>query len=502
MFFTVNQNEITRKSTLAAIKADQQVCPFCGSKVVLSQGQYCPNCGGELDNELMQEPQSPKKIFIISNSKYKPSKQTLFGIFVSIVLLGSLIYVANNKDNETEKIQSIPVKPPVMQDHSPAVPGIKTPEQIFKQVSPSIVVVDIFNIKREPIGLGSGIVIGLGKVITNCHVAQKGNGLQIRQKNKTYNATLIFVIPKQDLCELSVPDLQAPPVVLGTAKDLQIGQRVYAIGAPEGLELTLSEGIISSLRSNEDTHFIQTSAPISPGSSGGGLFDEQGRLIGITTFQATEGQNLNFALPVDWIANLPDLTSESSKGVKSEPKDADAWNNLGVSYDKLKQYDQAIQAYREALRIQPDNASALRNMGIAYGHLGRYEQSIQALRESVHIQPEDAVAWRNLGIAYHNIKQHDQSIQAFREAVRVQPQDVEAWDYLGDAYRYLKHYDQAIQAYQEVVRIQPDDAKTWSKLGNAYYHQDQQDKVKEIYQTLLKLDPRMAARYFDKYVLP
>jgi len=92
-------------------------------------------------------------------------------------------------------------------------------------------------------------------------------------------------------------DLRAPPVVLGTAKKLKVGQRVYAIGAPEDLELTLSEGLISSLRPHEGSEYIQTSAAISLGSSGGGLFDDQGQLIGITTFYHAEGQNLNFALP-------------------------------------------------------------------------------------------------------------------------------------------------------------------------------------------------------------
>lgn len=180
-----------------------------------------------------------------------------------------------------------------------------TPEQIFMQGSPSVVVVDIFDAKGKSIGLGSGVVIGSGQVITNCHVAQKGKSLQVRQSGKTFKASLQYADPDRDLCQLSVPDLQATPVTLGTAKKLMVGQRVYAIGAPAGLELTLSEGLISSLHKYEGSQYIQTSAAISPGSSGGGLFDDQGRLIGITTFYLAAGQNLNFALPVDWISELP-----------------------------------------------------------------------------------------------------------------------------------------------------------------------------------------------------
>ncbi len=85
---------------------------------------------------------------------------------------------------------------------------------------------------------------------------------------------------------------------------VKVGQKVFALGAPKGLDLTLSEGIVSSLRKYEDSNFVQTTASISPGSSGGGLFNDSGALIGITTFQHSEGQNLNFAVPVDWVSKL------------------------------------------------------------------------------------------------------------------------------------------------------------------------------------------------------
>lgn len=83
-----------------------------------------------------------------------------------------------------------------------------------------------------------------------------------------------------------------------------MGEKVYAIGAPEGLELTISGGLISGLRDFDKDRVIQTSAAISPGSSGGGLFDAEARLVGITTFYLKEGQTLNFALPADLILEL------------------------------------------------------------------------------------------------------------------------------------------------------------------------------------------------------
>ncbi len=117
-------------------------------------------------------------------------------------------------------------------------------------------------------------------------------------------ASIARLDPDHDLCELNSPGLSAPPVLVRASSSLAVGERVYAIGAPEGLELTLSEGVISGLRDYEGGHVIQTSAAVSPGSRGGGLFDTEGRLIGITTFSMKEGQNLNFALPGEWAQAL------------------------------------------------------------------------------------------------------------------------------------------------------------------------------------------------------
>jgi cytochrome c-type biogenesis protein CcmH/NrfG len=424
---------------------------------------------------------------------------------------------------------------------SPLAARANTPEQIFVQVSPSVVVVDIFDAKSKSIGQGSGAVIGAGQVITNCHVAQKGESLKVRQLGKTFKATLQYADPDRDLCQLSVPDLQAPPVTLGTASKLKVGQRVYAIGAPKGLELTLSEGLISSLRPYEGSQYIQTSAAISPGSSGGGLFDDQGRLVGITTFQFIEGQNLNFALPVDWIGELPtrtrvqefmaqrraaetakkgrldwlnslialeqkedwlELLKLSQQWVKSEPENAEAWWILGKAYFHLKQYDDAIQADRAALRIKPEDFRVWTSLGGTYYFLEQYNQAIQAYREALRIQPEYFAAWHGLGSAYQSLKQYDQAIQAYRAALRIEPENFADWYLLGSAYESLKQYDQAIQAYQEALRIQPEKAIAWTSLGRVYYSQGKRDKVREIYQTLRKLDQARAEQYFNAFILP
>jgi tetratricopeptide (TPR) repeat protein len=179
---------------------------------------------------------------------------------------------------------------------SPAAAGASTAERVFAAVSPSVVVVRAAN------NQGSGVVVAPQVVATNCHVLGGPAQTTVQHGRSSHTATRLWGDQQRDLCLLQVPTLEAPPVTLGEAGRLRVGATVYAIGAPQGLELSLSAGLVSQLRGAEGAPLVQTTAPISPGSSGGGLFDERGRLVGLTTFQMERGQNVNFALPAEWVA--------------------------------------------------------------------------------------------------------------------------------------------------------------------------------------------------------
>lgn len=182
-----------------------------------------------------------------------------------------------------------------------------TPEQLFERLSPSVWTVETSDAQGRPLSIGSGVVVGPGSVVTNCHVLSKASRVVVGRENVTYGASLEHPDPERDLCLLKVANFHAPAVAMAGVDSLKVGARVYAIGSPRGLEQTISDGLLSGIRRTESGHFtaLQITVPISKGSSGGGLFDAQGRLVGITTFQVRDGQNLNFALPAGWIAEIP-----------------------------------------------------------------------------------------------------------------------------------------------------------------------------------------------------
>ncbi|MBI5753489.1 MAG: serine protease [Hydrogenophilales bacterium] len=423
----------------------------------------------------------------------------------------------------------------------------KTASDIYEQAAKSTVVVENINAKGKAQSMGSGVVFadgnvaandpyaaivdrgkgvafGDGNVVTNCHVIKGANKLKVRIGVKEHAATLRYSDWDRDVCSLSVAGLTAPAVAVGNTKTLKVGAKVYAIGAPKGLELTLSDGIVSSLREVEGGRYIQTTAAISPGSSGGGLFDENGALVGLTTFYLSEGQNLNFAVPVEWVKELPKrstkaaavttvqpvtewlnkaielqsrkawpaLLEHSRRWTKARPGSGTAWYSLGIAYDKAGQTAKAIEAYQQALRIDPEDAEAWNNLGYAYDIAGQIAKAIEAYQQALRINPAYAAAWYNLGIAYDNAGQIAKAIEAYQQALRINPEDANAWNNLGVAYDNAGQTARAIEAYQQALRINPEDAKAWYNLGIAYDKASQSAKAIEAYQQALRINPEHA----------
>ena len=192
------------------------------------------------------------------------------------------------------------------------------PDVLFNKVSPSVWTVRTLDAQERPLRSGSAVVVAPGRLITNCHVLAKASSVVIRRDNVTYGATLEYPDVERDLCQLRVANFNAAPVVIAPATGARVGQRVYAIGSPRGLENTLSEGILSGLRGGDgsETRMLQTTAAISPGSSGGGLFDSEGRLLGITSAGIRDGGNLNFAVPAEFVA---EIANRAQKALDARP---------------------------------------------------------------------------------------------------------------------------------------------------------------------------------------
>ena len=236
---------------------------------------------------------------------------------------------------------------------------------LVEKVEQSIVVLIAEPGSGKKGSIGSGIILNEGEVVvTNSHVVRNARRVTIRFYDGSEETASDYVAADEER-DLVVIKLKTPRAVddlqLKDLSNIRVGQKVIAIGTPKGFSRTVSEGIISGIREfQEGTSVYQTTAPLSGGSSGGGLFDLDGSLIGITSFGYKEGQNLNFAYPVDYVAPL--LISGVSKSFfqLAEPWYEEKAEKVAIVWvtNSGKKYHRSSCRYLRKSRIPIDFASA------------------------------------------------------------------------------------------------------------------------------------------------
>lgn len=177
---------------------------------------------------------------------------------------------------------------------------------VYAHAAPSVLLIESLNTSGAVGSRGSAVVVGPELVVTNCHLVQYASAVRVRSGSQEYTAQPDTADTPLNLCVLRVPGLNAPSALRSSIQQVRTGQTVFVIGATQDPERqrALSQGQVTALREVEGTMTIQTSATMAPASSGGGLFDAEGRLIGIATQQHKLGPNQNLAMPVDLLNQL------------------------------------------------------------------------------------------------------------------------------------------------------------------------------------------------------
>lgn len=253
-----------------------------------------------------------------------------------------------------------------------ALPAVHAQDaaRVFEKVSHAIFMVIVTSDDSsvfDVVAQGSAVLIAPGRLITNCHVVERGGTIFIsrREDKITERARVVSKDPQSDLCELDLLQMKPAfdkPVAIAPKDTLRVGEPVYAIGSPRGMELTISDGIVSATReARGNIKVIQTTAPFSPGSSGGGLFDSQGRLVGITTRIVKDSQNLNFAVSAQHIPSAGITAAELAKQRNPSSSGVDTYPVREAAYERAErlrlQEQQTIEGRRRQLDGPPGSPS-------------------------------------------------------------------------------------------------------------------------------------------------
>ncbi|HUI31225.1 MAG TPA: trypsin-like peptidase domain-containing protein [Candidatus Acidoferrales bacterium] len=277
---------------------------------------------------------------------------------------------------------------------------------------------------------GSGFFVNSkGLLATNAHVVNDAAKVVAKLPSGAfYNMKEIMHVDRtNDLALLQFEAKETPFVTgFGNSDEIKIGEKVYAIGTPDGQEATLSEGNVSNpTRDFNGIRRIQFTAPISPGSSGGGLFNEKGYIIGITSStlniqsgeQAGLDQNLNYAVPVN---DLKAMIADTSKHLGGN---ATYYYTQGVSADYLRDWNRATEYYSKAIMLDSTYAAAYINLGSDCFSTGNYELEVKSYLKATKVDPSNPNAYFLLATAYEDVAQYDKAIKAFRTALKLDPND-------------------------------------------------------------------------------
>jgi tetratricopeptide (TPR) repeat protein len=423
----------------------------------------------------------------------------------------------------------------------PAAAGADLPA-LVQRVRPAIVTVVVYDIDKNIANIGSGFFINRnGHLITNHHVLVGKYSAEIRTfDGKTYAVKHVIAANRAtDLIKVSV---DIPPNEIWwieVSPELPaIAEQIVVVGSPMGLEQTVSEGIVSSIRSIPAVgHFFQMSAPISQGSSGSPVVNMRGEVVGVASFQFLQGQNLNFAVSgqsvleletqskgltlSEWTYQNTDdkskLTAELCrkgyrfsingedqkalhyflKATETDPTDPLAWNGLGYCHAGLKNHEAAIAAYQQAIKINPADETAYFNLGNYYVELGRLTEAVDAYKSVVHIKPDLASAHFKLGLAYARLGLFKEGMQSFNRVIDLEPAAAPAYFNAGLAYSELGRYREAIEAQKKVIQLKPEYAPAYFNIGLAYGELGQRSKEKEALRQTIRIDPSYAPAHYQ-----
>jgi TolA-binding protein len=338
----------------------------------------------------------------------------------------------------------------------------KIPDDVLKQRN-AVVTVYVNDRSGKQIASGTGFIIDKsGIIITNCQIVSKWfkkveNILRVETGGVQFPLEdLISRRCENNLVLIKIDGADFPSVKLDMHYNPKSGKNITVVQGISGGGAIFSEGTIKNILKQDK--LIQTSIRVNPKSSGSPVFNSDGEVIGAVVSPAKKDKNMNAALLKD-IPNQLERYKKSIALKKSTPPpyqppketrktgDANEYFLLGCKYENSHSYREAIEAYKESLRMNPNFPDAYINLGVVYYKLGKYSDAIEAFKEAAKVEPNSLLVYRKLGTAYIIRGTYSDAVVAFRKATDIEPNNAEAHFNLGIAYFLTGDKTAAFQEY-------------------------------------------------------
>jgi S1-C subfamily serine protease len=426
---------------------------------------------------------------------------------------------------------AVPTTSPVTQ---PAIvftkPKSMTAEQLFAYASPGVVKIIVSDKNDRPISQGSGFFVNTtGLVATNFHVIAGGFKATVLVPNGI-SRDIIGVRGASEKIDLALLQTDIHPGVvlpLRAGNPEPIGAAAFAIGNPLGMTNTLSAGLISGYRDIDAVPCIQTSAPISPGSSGGPLLNDRGEVLGVTSMTLADGQQLNFAITASQVRSLiaqnddpRPLTSISLTAKVSDaesvaqasallaagkprdalaillrlqsqnPKDVRYWEALAAIYVVLNEPENAINACQSGIAIDPSIPALHATLGFELFTLKRWPEAFDAFKKSSELGTKDWDVYAHAGTCCRKMNDPVRAESFYKYAIKLGVPTTVTYGLLANTQATLGHPQDAIATLEDALKLDPTDPHVYSDLGDLHRKLGEIDQATANYTNALRYDPR------------
>lgn len=380
-------------------------------------------------------------------------------------------------------------------------------ERIYARNQKAVVRIHTELANRAPHSHGSGVILkDRGWIVTNYHVLGSASTIYAEHNGKYLKLdSVLTIVPEKDIMILRfsgfadpAENKTIPRLKVGKSANEPIGSRVYAIGSPFGLENTISEGMLSGKRKWEDkqTNYLQVSAPISSGSSGGGIFNDKGELIGISTSVLTgkTAQNLNFALAIEEVMEA----GNQALSTKMETEEEKFQNLVRSAYSAQTSGDneRAAKLFSQALKApgKKDRAHLLFCLGNSLQNLGKNEEARAAYTQSLDLKDNwdtmIALAW-----TYVISADYSTAIALYELALEQRPNSSDVFSLLATAKYLSGKPSDAIKLCKQALELDQRNYNAYFILGTIAEDAKEDQKALEFYDLALKYHPLMAECY-------
>ncbi len=398
-----------------------------------------------------------------------------------------------------------------------------SPAEIFTQSIPSVVVLETLDEHNESRARLSAVAVANGRVVSICDSIDAAHSLRVMAGTGFLPATLAERDRRRNLCLLAVPGLNLPALPRRVDPDtVQPGIRVFAISNALGLGIGISEGVISGIRTFSETDYLQFTAPVSPGSDGGALLDAQGQLLGIIQYQHRDGQNVNFAIPARWIAEIgresdqpfeqrleqaQDLEREAQWAALADharqwaaehPNDPEPWRWLALAAKQQDDLEAEERAWQTLHRLEPASTAAVAGLIRTQLRLGKGREALELAYSLAGLRQEDGEVWTLIGATELAAGTLEQAELAYGKALSFNPWQAEAYQGLVVVAERRGDRPAITSAWQRLARLYPDDAGIRYALVLAYIREGRSAKAYTLLARLNGAEAENANTWFLK----